>query len=822
MNRSRLVATSERDGLWEWNLSSDRVHFSPRWISMIGCDDQEIGTSPEEWLRRVHPADRERVSGEIESHLSSLTAEFGVHHRMLHKNGTYRWVSCRTVVVRDDDGKALRLIGSHSDVTAEHAADPETGLPNRLLFLDRLTRSIDRSARDSQFVYTVLLIDIRRPSVDGRIVPAAGDPVIRAAARRLETLLRREEHAESLGESYVLARLSDDHLALLCDGLQRPAEAQAVAERILADLLSPFDIEGRQVFLQPSIGVAVSATGYTRTEDVLRDADAALYRARSFGGGRCEIFDTAILQSADARLQLERDLEQALDRREFLVFYQPIVSLTSNRVVGLEALARWQHPQQGMVSPLEFIPLAEKSGFIVRLGEWVLREACLQLKAWHESVPAAEDVWVSVNISSPQVRQRGFVEQVDAALRDVGLEPQHLVLELTETVAIAAPEAVKTVLMQLRGLGVRIGLDDFGTGHSSLAYLHQFPADFLKLDQSLVRGLEVRGDKSDILSSIARLGAELGLHVIAEGIETEKALAVVRSSACKSAQGFLFSRPVPADEAVDLLREAAQGAATDSANDPTPSSDNVADLISFEAGGRRRWRHPGVGVLVALATVVVIVAAGLSARASRARLTATSASSANAVNSMPNAEVRQGDASPTSNPLGPESARPAATNAPATAAEEPERSIDAGSEPVVARLPPPGSAGQASGAPSRGASGRSVKVPAPARVTSHTPVTSAAPAPAATELVFPVVHQHAFGSCRGSLVVSATGISFRPDKSKDAFTFGHNQFLASLADGLLTIKSADKTYRFAVGEGVNANGTLLTTTRMLDGIQSFR
>jgi PAS domain S-box-containing protein len=761
MNRSRLATNGERDGLWEWNLSTGRVHFSPRWISMMGCDEHEVGSSPEEWLGRIHPEDRSRVRGEMDNYLAGGARDFGVHHRMLHKNGSYRWVSCRCVVVREDDGTALRLIGSHSDVTGEHAADPETGLPNRLLFLDRLTRSIERATRDSRFLYAVLLIDIRS-SAESR--SGGSLSLLTAAARRLETLLRREEQSAAVGESYLLARLRADHIALLLEGLRRPAEARDAAERILADLLVPFEVQGRQIFLQPNLGVAVSATGYARTEDVLQDADAALYRARSFGGGRCEVFDTAILESADARLQLEADLETALDRQQFLLFFQPIVSLSASRIIGLEALVRWQHPARGMISPLDFIPIAEKTGLIVRLGDWVMREACRQLSAWQDMLPNAKDLWVSVNVSSPQIRQRGFVEQVDETLRSTGLEPHCLVLELTESVAIEAPETVRTALMQLRGIGVRIGLDDFGSGHSSLAYLHQFPADFLKLDQSFVRGLEVRRDKSDILGTVARLGSELGLQVIAEGIESEEALAIVRSSACTSAQGFLFSRPVPAEDAAALV-ETGLPDTFDAGG--IPSAPAQAPQHPWVLGRNAVW--PSMHRLTAYAaatSVAVLVLATV--------LGGVGAGAAATVDSTP--LPAPFEAATLRKPTGPP-AIPVPTELPRA------RPI----APVVAK---------------RGE--REVSAPAPRTVS------------------YPVVHQHGLGSCRGVLMATPAGLSYVPEKSNDAFTLTHDQFVMSVAGETLSIRSADRIYRFEPPGPADKTQKAAAVTTMQADIASLR
>ncbi len=400
MDPYRLAASGVRDGLWDWDLQTNRVHFSPRWVSMVGCEDGEVGTSPEEWFRRIHSEDQARVRQNIETHMAGGPAEFDIQHRMRQRNGTYRWMACRGIVVRDEHGAAVRLVGSHADVTADHVADALTGLPNRVLFLDRLAHSIERAKRFPDFSYAVLLIELEGPALEDQADGYAAAPVRSASARRLESCLRGAEGSPVPGDDYVVARLRGAQFAVLLDGLKRPGEAQAAAERVLAALLVPCQLRGRQVFPRASVGIAISLTGYTRTEDVMRDADAALYRARALGGNRSEVFDLDLLQSADARVELESDLGQALAQRQFLLFYQPILEAASNRIVGFEALARWQHPTRGMVSPVEFVPIAEQTGVIVPLGDWILGEACRQLQAWQQSLPIAKDFWVSVNVSS--------------------------------------------------------------------------------------------------------------------------------------------------------------------------------------------------------------------------------------------------------------------------------------------------------------------------------------------------------------------------------------------------------------------------------------
>ncbi len=399
-------------------------------------------------------------------------------------------MSCRGTVVRDNAGRAIRLTGSQSDVTVEMVTDPLTRLPNRLMLVDRVTQSIERARRYNAFHFAVLLIDLGRPASPGQPSGnAINDPLLTAVARRLETCLRIPDTMPSLRHNDLVARLDGDHFAILLDGLKDIIHAKVAADRILAEILNPFALGGREVRLSASIGIAVSATGYTKADDMLHDAETALHRAHVLGGSHCEFFDTAILKSEQTELQLEGDFDAALQRREFELFYQPIVSLASNEVLGFEALVRWRHPVLGMIAPADFIPIAERTGFIVPLGKWILREACLRLSQWQTGLPLSRDLSVSVNVSSAQWSDPALLDQIGEALRDSGLEPRRLVLELTEGIAMDNPAAVTTLLMRLRAMGVRISLDDFGTGFSSLTYLRQFPIDTLKIDRSFVRGL---------------------------------------------------------------------------------------------------------------------------------------------------------------------------------------------------------------------------------------------------------------------------------------------------------------------------------------------
>ncbi len=348
--------------------------------------------------------------------------------------------------------------------------------------------------------------------------------------------------------------MKGDLFAVLLDGVTDLNDSKVVADHILAEMLQPFTLSGREARLSVTIGLALSATGYAHANDALRDAETALHRAQVLGGSHCEVFDTDVLKSAQADLQLEGDLESALQRREFELLYQPIVSIASNQVVGFEALVRWTHPVLGVIPPHDFIPIAEKTGFIVSLGGWILEEACLRLSAWQTSLPLARDLWVSVNLSAVQLRDPDLVDRVDGVLRESALQGPSLVLELTEGIAMDNPAAVTTLLMRLRAIGVRISIDDFGTGYSSLAYLRQFPVDSLKIDRSFVRGMDIDQDTAAIVASITAMAQQLGLQVVAEGVENEDQLAALRTLRCESAQGYLFAGPLDADSAADLLK----------------------------------------------------------------------------------------------------------------------------------------------------------------------------------------------------------------------------------------------------------------------------
>jgi diguanylate cyclase (GGDEF)-like protein/PAS domain S-box-containing protein len=606
MDSRHSVDRAETDGLWEWNLESNRIHFSPRWISQTGCQDHEVGNTPRDWFERVHPDDREQLRRDVEAVRLDGSSEFSVRYRLRHKDGTYRWMSCRAVVTRNESRQAIRLQGSQSDVTADRVTDPLTGLPNRLLLLDRLIQSIDRARRYQGHHYALLLLELGRPADPANVsVLASGDPTLVAAARRLELSLPRPGTSSRSRHKHLVARMQGHQFAVLLDGLSEVSHTKLEAERILREILTPFPLGGGEVRLAASIGIAVSATGYQRADDVVRDAATALYRAQVLGGSRCEIFDTAILQTAEAERQLEADFEKALERQEFELRYQPIVSLATDRVAGFEALVRWRHPVLGMILPLDFIPIAERTGFIVPLGRWILLEACGQVEEWRNLLPPATDLWISVNCSAAQLLSPTFIDEVDEVLRTTNLEPGTLTLELTEAVAMENPTATKAALMRLRALGVRISIDDFGTGYSSLAYLRQFPIDVLKIDQSFIRGIEVHNDMADIVVSLTTMAQQLGLFVVAEGIENGDQLALLRLLHCDAAQGYFFAKPLDVEKATHLVQTGQL------------SWPHSPGHTALSVGGSGRWRRAFSRSLarhrwpLIAATVCVLLTAGL-------------------------------------------------------------------------------------------------------------------------------------------------------------------------------------------------------------------
>ncbi|MGH9945361.1 MAG: putative bifunctional diguanylate cyclase/phosphodiesterase, partial [Pyrinomonadaceae bacterium] len=434
----------------------------------------------------------------------------------------------------------------HAEERLLHDAfhDALTGLPNRALFVDHLQLAIERGRRHEGHLFAVLFLDLDRfKLVNDSLGHMTGDNLLVLAAQRLKEAVRPGD---------TVARLGGDEFTIMLEDLADLADAVRIAERIQGALAQPFALDGHEIFTSASIGVCVGGSGYERPEEVLRDADTAMYRAKALGKGRHEIFDKAMHAHALQQLRLESDMRRAVEREEFLLHYQPIVSLATGELRGFEALARWPHPQRGMISPTEFIPLAEETGLIIPLGGWVLRTACRQMRDWLRAHPETQNWTVSVNLSGKQFLQHDLADQVRVTLEEAGISPRNLKLEITETVLMENSAAAIATLDELRALGVELSIDDFGTGYSSLSYLHRLPVNTLKIDRSFIQLMSDGGENGEIVRTIVLLARSLGMDVVAEGVETSEQVELLKRLGSDYAQGYYYSRPVDARGAASL------------------------------------------------------------------------------------------------------------------------------------------------------------------------------------------------------------------------------------------------------------------------------
>ncbi|WP_160295977.1 EAL domain-containing protein [Aliterella atlantica] len=554
--RYALAELGANDGLWDWNLKSQEIYFSPRWKAMFGLGDKEMGNTAEEWFSRVHPEDVDCLQSAIAEHLEGKSSHLETECRILHQDGKERWMLVRGIAVKGSDGRYHRMAGSQTDITAKKAAEAQlvyeschdslTGLANRGLFMELLEDALSRAREERSYLFAVLFLDLNRfKFINDNFGHLLGDRLLAEIARKLESCVRPED---------TVARLGGDEFTILLDNIKDKDNAIQVAERLQAELALPFTIDGNEIFASVSIGVALSSTGYKKSADILRDADVTMYRAKEHGiAGGYQIFDSTAREQSMARLQLEQDLRKAIAREEFVLYYQPIVSLKTCRISGFEALIRWQHPERGFISPVEFIPVAEATGLINPIGSWVLREACRQLKAWQDQFPSKQRLIMSANLSTKQFAQSDLIEQIAQILQETQLNSYSLKLEITESVLVENAAAVNAMLVQMQALGIRLSLDDFGTGYSSLSYMHSFPIDTLKIDRSFVNSVDVDLGKIEIIRTVVGLAWNLGMDTVAEGIETKKQMYQLKSLKCEYGQGYFFSRPLDAKAAEALI-----------------------------------------------------------------------------------------------------------------------------------------------------------------------------------------------------------------------------------------------------------------------------
>ena len=552
--RYALAMRGANDGLWDWNLGTNEVHWSLRWKEMLGYDELEIGVSPDEWLTRVHHEDLERVKRTLADHLASGTGHYESEHRILHRAGTYRWVLCRGAAVKNSAGIATRMVGSLIDITDGKVADALTGLPNRFLFVDLLERAIKRTERRGDYAFALLLLGLDRFKViSDSLGPLTADQLLVAVARRLQSSLRGTDAVTPDTPGVTLARLDGDEFAVFVDEITDASDVIRVAERLRHVLREPFEVEEKQVYTSATIGIAISSTGYQRPAEILRDAATALHRAKAQGTAPYELFDPAMRARAVSRLQIETELQHAIVERAFVLHYQPVVCLQTGRITGFEALIRWQHPVRGLVSPAEFIPIAEDTGQLIHIGRLALAESCRQMAAWRQQFGSRAPDVVCVNVSCRQFADVDLVAGIEGMLQETGLDGSRLRLEITESAFIGDVGAAQQTLNRLKGLGIGWSIDDFGTGYSSLSYLHRLQAGTVKVDRSFVSPLGGEGRGSEMVRAIVALAHNLDMAVVAEGVETSAQLAQLHVAGCDFAQGFYFSKPADTATADSLI-----------------------------------------------------------------------------------------------------------------------------------------------------------------------------------------------------------------------------------------------------------------------------
>ena len=528
----------------------DTIYVSPAYEKITGRPVSELAAEPQAWLRTIHGEDRERVKYSRKERAPLGT--YDIEYRMLRSDGSLRWVHDRAFPVKNTRGEVYRIAGIAEDITERKQAqeqlanlahyDSLTGLPNRVLFNDRLRQALAQAHRN-QWILGVLFLDLDRfKIVNDTLGHIKGDLLLKQVAARLGACLRPTD---------TVGRLSGDEFAIILSELAEAQNAGYVAQKIIDALASPFDLDGNEVFVTASIGITLYPSDSRGVETLVRDADAAMYGAKAAGRNNYQYYTAEMNARATEKLQLETGIRRGLERGELLLHYQPKIDIASGRISGLEALLRWQSPERGLVPPGQFIPVLEETGLIVQVGEWVLRTACAQLKAWQQA--GVRTVPVAINLSARQLRQQGFAAVLDHALKEHGIDPQLIHMEITESALMDNPEEAIIILNEIKALGVRLEADDFGTGYSSLSYLKRFPLDALKIDRSFVRDMTLDEDDAVIARTVITLAHSLGLKVIAEGVETEEQLAFLGDNRCDEAQGFLFARPLPADDCRALL-----------------------------------------------------------------------------------------------------------------------------------------------------------------------------------------------------------------------------------------------------------------------------
>jgi diguanylate cyclase (GGDEF)-like protein/PAS domain S-box-containing protein len=561
----QLITENAADMIAVVDGAGQRIYNSPAYQHVLGYSEEELKSTAS--IEQVHPDDRQRV---LEAAHKARTTGQGqrLEYRIRHKDGSWRILESTSSAIVNAKGKTEKLVIVNRDISERKRAeemlahnafhDGLTNLPNRTLFLDRLQRALVLSKRHTDYKFAVLFIDIDEFKVfNDSLGHIVGDEVLVQIGKRLTASLRevdtiaRPQQGQPVRDD-TLARLGGDEYTILLEDVRNPSDAIRVAERLQGKLSNPFTVQGYEIVVHASVGIAFSTPTCAHAEDLLRDANIAMYRAKRAGKARCEVFDTAMHEGAVRRLELETELRKGLELGEFRTHYQPIVSLRSGRITGFEALTRWQRGER-LLAPAEFIAVADETGLIIPMNRLLLREACQQLRSWHAEFPADPQMSMSVNITSKEFAHPNLAKGISEILSETGLDPKHLQLEITETIAMREPEKAASVLAELKSLGVRLSVDDFGTGYSSLSRLQQFPVDSLKIDRAFISQMDSDVESHKIVQVIVMLAQTLDLATVAEGVETEEHVNQLKALDCGFAQGYYFSKPADHQVITDLL-----------------------------------------------------------------------------------------------------------------------------------------------------------------------------------------------------------------------------------------------------------------------------
>jgi len=551
--RFALAANGANDGLWDWDLKAGTIFYSSRWKSILGYNDGEISGYPGEWFKMVHENDISLLRACIDSHLEGSLPFLECEYRMKHKDGNYIWMLTRGLAVRNEQKIPYRMAGSQTEITKRKLAEEQllhdalydslTGLPNWNLLQDRIDHALKKKTRQPEYIFAVLFLDVDRfKVVNDSLGHDTGNCLLVSIARSLETCLRPED---------TVARLGGDEFGILLEGINDINEALHITSRLLESFITAFKVNDQELFVTISIGMVVSNSEYRRSQEMLRDADTAMHRAKVQGRNRYELFDKTMHANILQYITTEGNMRKAFERRDFILHYQPIVAALDGKILGVEALIRWPNEGNNFISPEIFIPIAEESGLIVSIGEWVLLEALKNMKKWHDMGYPLFDI--SINISGRQVANKNFIQFVKGALRESGINPYRVQFELTESVLMDNIAHAIHILEELKTMGIRIVIDDFGTGYSSLNYLKQFPVNKLKIDRSFIKHMVNNKNDAALVRAIIAMGESMQMRVVAEGVETDAQLKILQNDKCHEIQGFYFSKPLEENEFIKLF-----------------------------------------------------------------------------------------------------------------------------------------------------------------------------------------------------------------------------------------------------------------------------